>query len=53
MNKDLSKLDAYIYVGWPESQVLMESDRFDECVLNVDDDAAYFVPYDLYCEIYG
>jgi len=48
----------YIIVVWPESQELMEHDRFGECFLINDNDgldhfgsSAYFVPEDLYYEI--
>ncbi len=50
-------MDKYIMVLWPESQMLMEHPRFNECYLvqamsNQEHfDSAYFVPYDMYIEI--
>ena len=50
----------YIIVVWPESQELMEHNRFSECFLINDDkgidqfgSSAYFVPEDLYKEVYS
>jgi len=50
----------YVLVEWPESQMLMEHNRFEECVLGQDIDghvevgsSAYFVPEDLYNEIFN
>lgn len=44
-------MEKYILVTWPESQMLMEQDWFDECILmndvnHLDDvgSSAYFVP---------
>jgi len=52
--------DKYIIVQWPESQRLMEHDRFAECELintetgiDLYGSSAYFVPRDLYDEIFG
>ncbi len=49
----------YILVQWPESQCLMEHERFDECLLvdsfDEEDDigsSAYMCPEDLYNEIF-
>lgn len=52
MNKHFNNLDTYVLVHWPESQIIMDSPRIDDCVLNFDEDAAYFVPYDLYMDLY-
>lgn len=38
----------YIMVLWPESQMLMEEDWFDECILDQDSSADYLVPIDRY-----
>lgn len=46
----------YILVEWPESQILMDSERFNECELadyEIHGPQAYFVPEDLWEEIYG
>lgn len=49
----------YILVQWPESQMLMEHDRFNECLLinNIEEheevgSSAYMCPEDLYNEIF-
>ena len=48
----------YILVQWPESQMLMEHDRFDECFfVDIGDhtnmnDPVYICPEDLYNEIF-
>ena len=47
----------YILVEWPESQLFFEHSRFNECYLvqasdhQIQYDAAYFVPEDLYNEM--
>lgn len=48
----------YILVQWPDSQILMENKRFNECLLVQDIDgheevgsSAYMCPEDLYDEI--
>jgi hypothetical protein len=45
----------YKLITWPESQILMEMDWFDECILMNDENhldemgsSAYFVPIDRY-----
>lgn len=49
----------YIMVLWPYSQILMEHPRFKKCYLvQASDnqehfDSAYFVPEDIYAEVYG
>ena len=51
-------MDKYILITWPESQMLMEEDWFDEeCILMNDEthldnigSSAYFVPEDRYTE---
>lgn len=53
MNKQFSNLEMYVLVHWPESQLVMDCERADECVLNFDEDASLFVPYDLYMELRG
>lgn len=49
-------MDKYILVQWPESQELMEHERFDECLLVQDDDESnnnsYMCPEDLYEKIF-
>lgn len=49
----------YILVQWPESQLLMDHERFNECLFvnNIDGhvdvgSSAYMCPEDLYNEIY-
>ena len=49
----------YILVQWPESQYLMDHERFHECLLVQDIDghdevgsSAYMCPEDLYCKVY-
>lgn len=49
----------YILVQWPESQMLMEHERFHECLLVQDIEghdeigsSAYMCPEDLYKKIY-
>lgn len=51
-------MDKYILVPWPESQQLMEHERFNECLLvsNIEGhkdvgSSAYMVPESLYLEI--
>ena len=48
-------MEKYILVTWPESQLLMEKDWFDECILMNDENhldnigsSAYFVPEERY-----
>jgi hypothetical protein len=52
-------MDKYVLVQWPDSQRLMEHDRFHECLFieNIDghDDvgsSAYMCPEDLYDELF-
>lgn len=49
----------YILVQWPDSQMLMDHERFHEClfVMDIDGhdevgDSAYMCPEDLYTEIF-
>lgn len=53
MSNNLRQLDMYVLVHWPESQIVMDCERADECVLNFDESASYFVPYELYKELFG
>ena len=53
-------MKKYILVQWPESQLLMDHERFNECLLVQDIDnhvevgsSAYMCPYDLYKELFG
>ena len=57
--KSQSNKQYYILVQWPESQMLMEHSRFDECLFieNIEghDDvgsSAYMCPIDIYEEIF-
>lgn len=52
-------MDKYVLVLWPDSQMLMEEDWFDECILMNDDNhldeigsSAYFVPEYRYYQIF-
>ena len=52
-------MKKYILVQWPESQLLMDHERFNECLLVQDIDnhigvgnSAYMCPYDLYKELF-
>lgn len=52
-------MEKYVLVQWPESQRLMESNRFNECLFveNIDghDDvgsSAYMCPKNLYDELF-
>lgn len=47
----MEELDVYVLVKWPESQLLMEEEWFNECILAQDIEghtevgsSAYFVP---------
>lgn len=49
----------YVLVQWPESQLLMCNERFNECLLVIDIDgheevgtSAYMCPVNLYREIF-
>lgn len=49
----------YILVQWPESQILMENSRFEECLFieNIEGHidvggSAYMCPEDLYNEVF-
>lgn len=51
-------MERYVLVRWPESQLLMEHERFNECLLVQDIDnhvqvgsSAYMCPEDLYYSI--
>ena len=53
-------MKKYILVEWPKSQMLMEHERFNECLLVQDIDehievgsCAYMCPEDLYEEIFN
>ena len=53
-------MQKYILVEWPESQMLMEHQRFNECLLvqDIDDhdevgSSAYMCPEDLYEQIFN
>ncbi len=52
-------MKKYVVVTWPNSQELMEHERFNECYLmqpiegQEEISAAYFVPEDLYNEVYN
>lgn len=53
-------MEKYILVQWPESQMLMEHQRFNECLLVQDTDdhdevgsGAYMCPEDLYEQIFN
>lgn len=50
--------EKYVLVCWPESQILMEQEWFDECILMNDENhlqeigsSAYFVPENKYNEL--
>lgn len=52
-------MTKYVLIQWPESQLLMDHERFNECLLVQDIDnhvevgsSAYMCPYDLYKEIF-
>jgi len=56
----MSNNRKYILVMWPESQMLMDNDRFNECLFIQDIEghdkvgsSAYMCPEDLYSEIFG
>ena len=45
----------FILVQWPDSQILMEQEWFDDCVLDVEcryGSSAYFVPKHLFEHLY-
>ena len=53
-------MEKYVLVEWPESQELMEHERFNECLLIQDIDghvevggSAYMCPEDLWEEIFS
>ena len=53
-------MQKYILVEWPESQMLMEHQRFNECLFVQDIDehvevgsSAYMCPEDLYEQIFN
>jgi hypothetical protein len=55
----MSDNQKYILVTWPESQMLMDNNRFNECLFIQDIDghnevgsSAYMCPEDLYNEIF-
>jgi len=50
--------EKYVLVHWPESQILMEQEWFDECILMNDENhleeigsSTYFVPESRYNEL--
>jgi hypothetical protein len=52
-------MEKYVIITWPDSQMLMEQEWFDECILMNDEkhlnnigSSAYFVPIDRYKEVY-
>ena len=47
-------MEKYILVEWPESQQLMENERFNECLFipDIEVGSAYMCPEDLYEEIF-
>lgn len=55
----MDKMKRYVLVQWPESQMLMEHERFHECLfvecIDGHDEvssSAYICPEDLYNEIF-
>ena len=51
-------MNEYVLVEWPDSQILMEQEWFDECVLVNDENllnqfgsSCYFVPKQYYIEL--
>ena len=51
------KMSKYVLITWPESQMLMEEEWFDECILMNDENhlenigsSAFFVPEERYSE---
>lgn len=45
----------FILVQWPDSQILMEQEWFDDCVLDAEGrygSSAYFVPLHLFKHLY-
>jgi hypothetical protein len=54
----MEEITTYVLVSWPESQILMEYDWFDECILMNDENhladigsSAYFVPFERWKEL--
>ena len=52
------EVTTYVLVSWPESQILMEYDWFNECILMNDENylesigsSAYFVPFERWKEL--
>jgi hypothetical protein len=52
-------MTKYILIEWPESQIIMEHPRFNECLFvnyveghEDPGSSAWMVPEDLYCEVY-
>lgn len=52
-------MTKYVLIQWPESQLLMDNERFNECLLVQDIDnhvevgsSAYMCPFNLYKEIF-
>lgn len=55
----MEEVTTYVLVSWPESQILMEYDWFDECILMNDENhldnvgsSAYFVPFERWNELW-
>ncbi len=50
-------MKVYVIITWPESQILMDQEWFDECILINDDhvedygSSAYVVPINRYYEL--
>lgn len=44
----------YVRVCWPESQMFMEltEDEIEECGIELGEDCSYFIPEDVYDEVY-
>ncbi len=48
-------MEKFILVQWPDSQILMEQEWFDSCVLDTEGiygSSAYFVPENLFKLLY-
>lgn len=46
------KSEIYVRVSWPASQLLMEEEWFNECILDTNSAADYLIPMDRYEERY-
>jgi hypothetical protein len=54
----IMEVTTYVLISWPESQILMEYDWFNECILMNDENylesigsSAYFVPFERWKEL--